>query len=325
MAALHLQDYQGMVLDQFEKLVIVGTGTFGKVYLVKHRPTNNYFAMKSLPKAEVVRWKQVEHINTERQILSSIRHPFIVNLYRSFQDDKNLFLIMEYVIGGELFSHIKRAGRFSNEVARFYAAEILLALEYLHSLNITYRDLKPENLLIDSTGHIKITDFGFAKQVEDRTWTVCGTPDYLAPEIILTKGHGKAVDWWALGILIFEMLAGFPPFCDDNTYAIYEKILGGRVSFPAYFDADARDLIKRLLAQDRTRRLGSLKGGAADIKAHKWFKGVDFDALVQRRMNGPIIPEVGHAGDTIYFDHYEDVVQIDNTPGDPYRGLFGDF
>lgn len=173
-------------------MVCAGTGTFGRVYLVRHRPTSKYYAMKTLRKTEVVRLKQVEHINSEKAILSSIRHPFIVNLYvlpthifyfdscfrcshcifiyryRSFQDEKYLFMIMEYVIGGELFSHLRRAGRFNNEVTRFYAAEIVLALEYLHSLNIVYRDLKPENLLIDSQGHIKITDFGFSKRVEDR-------------------------------------------------------------------------------------------------------------------------------------------------------------
>jgi serine/threonine protein kinase len=325
MDALMLQDYQNMQLDQFERLVIVGTGTFGRVYLVRHRPTGKYYAMKTLRKTEVVRLKQVEHINSEKAILSSIRHPFIVNLYRSFQDEKYLFMIMEYVIGGELFSHLRRAGRFNNEVTRFYAAEIVLALEYLHSLNIVYRDLKPENLLIDSQGHIKITDFGFSKRVEDRTWTLCGTPEYLAPEIIQSKGHGKAVDWWALGILIFEMLAGYPPFFDDNPFGIYEKILGGRIAFPSHFDPNAKDLIRKLLAADRTRRLGNLKGGAIDVKTHKWFRGVDFDALIQRRVNPPIIPEVEHEGDTNYFEKYEDPVDVDDTPGDPYRGLFRDF
>lgn len=179
-------------LNTLYNINMIGTGTFGRVYLVRHRPTNKYYAMKTLKKTEVVRLKQVEHINSEKQILASIKHPFIVNLYviallcllctwmlfnfinryRSFQDEKYLFMIMEYVIGGELFSHLRRAGRFNNEVTRFYAAEIVLALEYLHSLDIVYRDLKPENLLIDQTGHIKITDFGFSKRVVDR-WVTC--------------------------------------------------------------------------------------------------------------------------------------------------------
>eukprot|EP01113_Clastostelium_recurvatum_P006206 TRINITY_DN12814_c0_g1_i3.p2 TRINITY_DN12814_c0_g1~~TRINITY_DN12814_c0_g1_i3.p2 ORF type:complete len:424 (+),score=104.72 TRINITY_DN12814_c0_g1_i3:1456-2727(+) len=313
-------------LEEFEQLVTLGTGTFGRVYLVKHRPSGRFFAMKTLKKSEVVRLKQVEHINSEKTILTSIDHPFIVNLYKTYQDDRYLYMLEEYIIGGEMFSHLRRAGRFSNEVARFYTAEIVLALEYLHNLNIVYRDLKPENLLIDSTGHIKITDFGFAKKVEDRTWTLCGTPEYLAPEIIQSKGHGKAVDWWALGILIFEMLAGYPPFFDDNPFGIYEKILGGRIQFPGHFDPNAKDLIRKLLASDRTRRLGNLKGGAGDIKQHKWFKGVDWEMLYAKRVVAPIVPEVEHEGDTGYFEKYEDNVE-DNTPqiGDPYKSIFKDF
>ncbi|KAF8948556.1 hypothetical protein BGZ52_006786, partial [Haplosporangium bisporale] len=215
--------------------------------------------MKVLKKFEVVRLKQVEHINSEKQILSQVHFPFIVNLFTTFQDDRNLYMLLEYVIGGELFSHLRKAGRFTNDMTRFYAAEIVLAIEYLHARDIIYRDLKPENLLLDSSGHIKITDFGFAKRVEDRTWTLCGTPEYLAPEIIQSKGHGKAVDWWALGILIFEMLAGYPPFFDDNPFGIYEKILAGRIYFPSHIDSAAKDLIKKLLTADRTKRLGNLK------------------------------------------------------------------
>lgn len=324
--ALTLQEISQMSLDQFEQSVTLGTGTFGRVYLVRHKPTGVFYAMKTLKKTEVVRLKQVEHINSEKQILSSIRHPFIVNLYRSFSDEKYLFMLLEFVIGGEMFSHLRRAGRFSNEVTRFYAAEIVLALEYLHSLNVVYRDLKPENLLIDNEGHIKITDFGFAKRVEDRTWTLCGTPEYLAPEIIQSKGHGKAVDWWALGILIFEMLAGYPPFFDDNPFGIYEKILGGRIQFPSHFDQNAKDLIRKLLAADRTRRLGNLKGGASDIKNHKWFKGVDWDQLYQKRIIAPIIPSVKHPGDSDNFDKYEDPIDDgSDLPGDPYKALFKDF
>jgi len=326
MDALNLQEITQMSLEQFEQSVTLGTGTFGRVYLVRHKPSNKFYAMKTLKKSEVVKLKQVEHINSEKQILSSIRHPFIVNLYRSFQDEKYLYMLLEYVIGGEMFSHLRRAGRFSNEVTRFYAAEIVLALEYLHSLNIVYRDLKPENLLIDHQGHIKITDFGFSKRVEDRTWTLCGTPEYLAPEIIQSKGHGKAVDWWALGILIFEMLAGYPPFFDDNPFGIYEKILGGRIQFPSHFDPNAKDLIRKLLAADRTRRLGNLKGGAIDIKGHKWFKGVDWEQLFQKRVPAPIIPEVEHEGDTNYFEKYDDPVEENpDPPGDPYKPLFKDF
>jgi len=168
--------------------------------------------MKILRKTDLIRLKQVEHVISEREILIQLKHPFVVKLYRTFMDNVNLYILMEFVVGGELFTHLRRAGRFSNDATRFFVCEVLIAIEYMHTLDVIYRDLKPENILLDITGHIKITDFGFAKVVKDRTWTLCGTPEYLAPEIIQSKGHGKAVDWWALGILMVEMLAGFPPF-----------------------------------------------------------------------------------------------------------------
>lgn len=317
----------GYRLSDFELLRTLGTGTFGRVYLTKFRGTEQYYAMKVLKKVEVVRLKQVEHINSEKAILSQIHFPFIVNLLCTFQDEKSLYMLLEYVVGGELFSHLRKAGRFSNDMTRFYAAEIVLALEYLHSLDIIYRDLKPENLLLDDKGHIKITDFGFAKKVDDRTWTLCGTPEYLAPEIIQSKGHGKAVDWWALGILIFEMLAGYPPFFDDNPFGIYEKILAGKIVFPAHFDASAKDLIKRLLTADRTKRLGNLKAGSDDIKKHKWFKGVDWQALLGRNIPAPIVPICTHPGDTRNFEAYPELMEEEYKPTgvDPFKNLFKEF
>ncbi|KAI9325783.1 camp-dependent protein kinase [Zopfochytrium polystomum] len=317
----------GYKLSDFHLLKTLGTGTFGRVYLAKFRNTDQFYAMKSLKKAEVVKLKQVEHINSEKQILAQINFPFIVNLLCTFQDEKTIFMLLEYVVGGELFSHLRRAGRFSNDMTRFYAAEILLALEYLHSMDIIYRDLKPENLLLDDKGHVKITDFGFAKKVEDRTWTLCGTPEYLAPEIIQSKGHGKAVDWWALGILIFEMLAGYPPFFDENPFGIYEKILAGKISFPSHFESTAKDLVKKLLTADRSKRLGNLKGGSDDIKKHKWFRGVDWQGLVERSVHAPIVPVCSHPGDTRNFEDYPEPMEDEHGGSgvDPFKHLFRDF
>lgn len=290
----------------FDLRATVGTGTFGRVRVVKIKghADRTPFALKIMKKSEVIRQKQVEHVRAETQILNMIEHPFVVNLLCTFQDDRRLFIVLEFVNGGELFSYLRREGRLPNDDAKFYAAEIVLAFDYLHSQNIVYRDLKPENLLIDCEGHVKITDFGFAKVVEDRTWTLCGTPEYLAPEIIQSKGHGRAVDWWALGILIFEMLAGYPPFYDENPFGIYQKVLAGRIDYPKHFDVKAKDLIKRLLAYDRAKRFGCLKHGAEDIKKHKWYKGMDWESLLARSVNAPFIPKVRAPDDTSMFDKY---------------------
>eukprot|EP00128_Syssomonas_multiformis_P008097 Colp12_sorted_trinity150504_noHs@10681 len=313
-------------LKDFTLLETLGTGTFGRVFLCKHNEGQQFFAMKVLKKVEVVRLKQVEHIQSEKSILSSINHPFIVNLFCTFQDDRNLYMLLEYVCGGELFSHLRRAGRFTADMTKFYAAEIVLAIEYLHSLDIIYRDLKPENLLLDMQGHVKITDFGFAKRVDDRTWTLCGTPEYLAPEIIQSKGHGKAVDWWALGILVFEMLAGYPPFFDDNPFGIYEKILAGKIMFPAHFDPVAKEFIKRLLTADRTKRLGNMKAGAEDVKKHKWFKPLDWLQVVNKQVPAPIVPEMAHEGDTRNFEKYPEPPEEPTGPCiDPFKNLFKEF
>lgn len=265
-------------------LHILGTGTFGRVLLVRLRPQpaqqqHQHFAMKVLKKTDIVRLRQVEHVNAERFILARIRHPFIVDLYATFQDTLNIYMLLAYIPGGELFSHLRRAHRFSPDVTRFYLAIIVLALRYLHSYNIVYRDLKPENLLLDHRGYLRITDFGFAKVVEDRTWTLCGTPEYLAPEIIQSDGHGKAVDWWACGILCYEMLVGYPPFYDDNAFGIYEKILQGKINWPSHVDPLSRELIRAFLHPDRSKRLGNLIGGSDDVLLHPWFRGVDWGAL----------------------------------------------
>uniref|UniRef100_A0A671DXV5 Protein kinase cAMP-dependent X-linked catalytic subunit n=1 Tax=Rhinolophus ferrumequinum TaxID=59479 RepID=A0A671DXV5_RHIFE len=225
-------------------------------------------------------------------------------LFWTCHDERFLYMLMEFVPGGELFSYLRNRGRFSSNAGLFYSAEIICAIEYLHSREIVYRDLKPENILLDRDGHIKLTDFGFAKKLVDKTWTLCGTPEYLAPEVIQSKGHGRAVDWWALGILIFEMLSGFPPFFDDNPFGIYQKILAGKIDFPRHLDFNVKDLIKKLLVVDRTRRLGNMKNGADDVKRHRWFRTVDWEAVPQRKLKPPIVPKVCGEGDTSNFEAY---------------------
>ncbi|KJA18599.1 hypothetical protein HYPSUDRAFT_144816 [Hypholoma sublateritium FD-334 SS-4] len=317
----HLQT-KGLKLSDFEVRGALGTGTFGKVLLVRHRNSpqsgaQNHFAMKILRKTEIVRLRQVEHVNAERYILSRVHHPFVVDLFATFQDSLNVYMLMSYVPGGELFTHLRRAQRFTPDVTRFYLATIILALKYLHSFNIIYRDLKPENLLLDSRGYLRLTDFGFAKIVDDRTWTLCGTPEYLAPEIIQSDGHGKAADWWACGVLCYEMLVGYPPFFDESPYGIYEKILNGHIHWPRSMDRLSRDIIKAFLNPDRTKRLGNMIGGPQDILDHPWFRGVDWDALERREINAPIIPRTSSVDDTRHFLH------LPLPPSEEIPGLSG--
>ncbi|KIK63696.1 hypothetical protein GYMLUDRAFT_162309 [Collybiopsis luxurians FD-317 M1] len=305
---VHLQK-KGIKLTDFEVRGTLGTGTFGRVLLVRHRNSSNdsrtqtHYALKVLRKTEIVRLRQVEHVNAERYILSRVHHPFIVDLFATFQDSLNVYMLMSYVPGGELFTHLRRAQRFTPDVTRFYLATIILALKYLHSYNIIYRDLKPENLLLDSRGYLRLTDFGFAKIVDDRTWTLCGTPEYLAPEIIQSDGHGKAADWWACGVLCYEMLVGYPPFYDESPYGIYEKILNGHIHWPRSMDPLSRSLVRAFLNPDRTQRLGNMIGGPQDILDHPWFRGVDWDALERKEINAPIIPHTSSGDDTRHFLH----------------------
>nr|AGI78467.1 protein kinase A catalytic subunit [Exserohilum turcicum] len=296
----------------------LGTGSFGRVHLVQSKHNQRFYAVKVLKKAQVVKMKQVEHTNDERRMLQQVKHPFLITLWGTFQDSKNLYMVMDFVEGGELFSLLRKSQRFPNPVAKFYAAEVTLALDYLHSHNIIYRDLKPENLLLDRHGHLKITDFGFAKEVPDITWTLCGTPDYLAPEVVASKGYNKSVDWWSLGILIFEMLCGFTPFWDGGSpMKIYENILKSRVKYPPYIHPDAHDLLQKLITPDLTKRLGNLHGGSKDVMNHPWFAEVTWDRLQKKDIDAPYVPPVrAGVGDASQFDKYPEETEAYGQAGD---------
>lgn len=295
-----------IALEDYTIKQTVGTGSFGRVKLVFHAKENKYFALKILKKIEIMKLKQVDHILSEISILNSIDHPFLVRMTGITQNERYLYIVLEYVQGGELFTYLRTVQSLRNEEAVFYAGQVCLMFEYLHSKSIVYRDLKPENLLIDSQGYLKLTDFGFAKVIEGRTYTLCGTPEYLAPEILLQKGHGKPVDWWCLGILIYEMLVGIDPFSDEEPMAVYQNILKGKIKFPSNFSSDAKSLVKHLLVADLGKRYGNLKGGVNDIKEHRWFNAFDWKKLIDRQLKPPFVPKIKGEGDTSNYSQYPD-------------------
>ena len=293
-------------VKDFEKLKTVGLGSYGRVRLCRQKKTGEIFVMKILKKNEIIKQKQVDHVYSEFNILSTLKHPFIVQLVGfNFEDPKYIYFVLEYIQGGELFTLLRTKGTFPVPQTKFYIAHIITIFEYLHSKNIVYRDLKPENILINKNGYLKLTDFGFAKILEnEKTYTLCGTPEYLAPEIILNKGHGKAVDWWTLGILLYEMLVGIDPFSDDDPMKTYQKILKGKINFPKTIDKDAKSLIKHLLTQDTSKRFGCLKNGVKDILNHRFFDGFDWKNFVYLTLTPPYIPDVKSEDDTSNFEKY---------------------
>jgi serine/threonine protein kinase len=312
---------KSLAVGQFDLGKTLGTGAFGRVRFVTFKETGQIYALKTLKKASIIKMKQVDHIMSEKSILQKMQHPFIVNMWGSFHDTRYIYMLLEYIVGGEFFTHLRKAGRFDNEQSLFYAAQIAAIFEYCHSLNIVYRDLKPENILINADGYVKLTDFGFAKVIEHRTYTLCGTPEYIAPEVLLNKGHGKPVDWWTLGILIYEMIVGYPPFVDEDPMGIYQKILSGKIVFPKMFDKNAKALVKKLLTADLGKRFGNLKNGIDDIKQHKWFKDISWEDLLAKKIPATFKPTVKSENDTSNFDDYpdsEEVPPVVNASQDPF-------
>ncbi|KAJ3055393.1 AGC protein kinase Gad8 [Rhizophlyctis rosea] len=292
-----------MSIDDFDLLKVLGKGSFGKVMQVRKKDTNRIYAMKIIRKAHIVQRSEVTHTLAERTVLAKINHPFIVPLKFSFQSAEKLYLVLAFVNGGELFHHLQNEGKFAEDRARFYAAELLCALECLHGYNIIYRDLKPENILLDYTGHIALCDFGLCKlnmKEGNKTNTFCGTPEYLAPELLIGQGYTKVVDWWTIGILLYEMLCGLPPFYDENTNEMYKKILTDELKFENDVSSVAKDLLRQLLNRDANARLGA--NGADEIKRHPFFADINWGRLMARKYAPPFRPNVSSATDTSNFD-----------------------
>ena len=293
-------------LESFNIIRVIGKGSFGKVFLVRHKAQKTLHALKVLKKDFIIRKNQVEHTKTERSVLGHARHPYIVGLTMAFQTADKLFFVLDYCAGGELFFHLGKMGRFPEDRAKFYAAQITLALEYVHKLGVIYRDLKPENVLLDHKGNIRLTDFGLSKEGvrghSSGASSFCGTPEYIAPEVLKRQGHGRAVDWWSLGALSYEMISGLPPFYSRNRDTMFDKIMKADIMYPAFMSDAAKDLLSKLLLRDPKERLGSGETDADEIKVHPFFEGTDWKQLQEGNVTPPWAPKVAGSLDTSQFD-----------------------
>ncbi|XP_030196111.1 protein kinase cGMP-dependent 1b isoform X2 [Gadus morhua] len=320
--------YSSLKLTDFNIIDTLGVGGFGRVELVQLKNEEaKTFAMKILKKRHIVDTRQQEHIRSEKHIMTDAHSDFIVRLYRSFKDSKYLYMLMEACLGGELWTILRDRGSFEDVTTRFYTACVVEAFAYLHTKGIIYRDLKPENLILDSRGYAKLVDFGFAKKIGfgKKTWTFCGTPEYVAPEIILNKGHDISADYWSLGILMYELLTGSPPFSGPDPMKTYNIILRGidMVEFPKKITKNAANLIKKLCRDSPSERLGNLKNGVKDIQKHKWFEGFNWEGLRKGALTPPIIPDVTSPTDTSNFDSFPE--DTDDPPPDDNSGWDTDF
>lgn len=295
--------------SDFEILKLIGKGTFGQVFQVRKKDNRRIYAMKVLSKKVIIQKKEVQHTIGERNILvrtATGDSPFIVGLKFSFQTPADLYLVTDYMSGGELFWHLQREGRFMEDRAKFYIAELILALRHLHQHDIVYRDLKPENILLDANGHIALCDFGLSKanlSKGDTTNTFCGTTEYLAPEVLLDEaGYTKMVDFWSLGVLVFEMCCGWSPFYAEDTQQMYKNIAFGKVRFPRdALSVEGRNFVKGLLNRNPNHRLGA-KGDADELMAHPFFDDVDWQALGRKALVPPFKPKLKGELDTSNFD-----------------------
>ncbi|KAM1095191.1 hypothetical protein ACFX13_010275 [Malus domestica] len=316
-------------IEDFEVLKVVGQGAFAKVYQVRKKGTSEIYAMKVMRKDKIMEKNHAEYMKAERDILTKIDHPFIIQLRYSFQTKYRLYLVLDFVNGGHLFFQLYHHGLFREELGRIYAAEIVSAVAHLHANGIMHRDLKPENILLDSDGHAMLTDFGLAKQLEENTRSnsMCGTVEYMPPEIVLGKGHDKAADWWSVGVLMFEMLTGKPPFT-GNREKIQQKIVKEKIKLPSFLSSEAHSLLKALLHKDPSKRLGSGPLGSEDIKRHKWFKPINWKKLDARQIQPSFRPEVAGKHCIANFDKcWTDMSVVDspaaspNAAGNPFTGF----
>eukprot|EP00941_MAST-03F_sp_MAST-3F-sp1_P004735 g4735.t1 len=295
---------QPLTVDDFEWKYKLVKGSYGEVSLCVHQALGKAepLAIKVVEKRRVWEDKQVTQVLTEKMLCYTLQHPFIVKFGGCFQDPKRLYFITEYCAGGDFFFHLRRLTCLRRGPAMFYTASLVTVLEYLHNeFGVIYRDLKPENILLDRDGYIKLTDFGLAKRIAYKTYTFCGTPEYIAPEIIKMTGHSFGVDWWSLGVCLYEMLVGQPPFVSENPMNVFKLVLQGKLRFPALVTSESKDFCKRLLRVKPGRRLGCSSKGSIKVREHDFFKGLKWDKLMAKQLGqkeGAIVPKVAHAMDS---------------------------
>ncbi|XP_032294586.1 cGMP-dependent protein kinase, isozyme 2 forms cD5/T2 isoform X2 [Drosophila virilis] len=322
------EEFRDINLTDLRVIATLGVGGFGRVELVQtNGDSSRSFALKQMKKSQIVETRQQQHIMSEKEIMGEANCQFIVKLFKTFKDKKYLYMLMESCLGGELWTILRDKGNFDDATTRFYTACVVEAFDYLHSRNIIYRDLKPENLLLDEKGYVKLVDFGFAKKLQTgrKTWTFCGTPEYVAPEVILNRGHDISADYWSLGVLMFELLTGTPPFTGSDPMRTYNIILKGidAIEFPRNITRNASNLIKKLCRDNPAERLGYQRGGISEIQKHKWFDGFYWWGLQNRSLEPPIKPNVKSVVDTTNFDDYPP--DPEGPPPDDVSGWDKDF
>ncbi|XP_068151666.1 cGMP-dependent protein kinase, isozyme 2 forms cD4/T1/T3A/T3B isoform X1 [Drosophila tropicalis] len=322
------EEFRDLNLTDLRVIATLGVGGFGRVELVQtNGDSSRSFALKQMKKSQIVETRQQQHIMSEKEIMGEANCQFIVKLFKTFKDKKYLYMLMESCLGGELWTILRDKGNFDDGTTRFYTACVVEAFDYLHSRNIIYRDLKPENLLLDERGYVKLVDFGFAKKLQTgrKTWTFCGTPEYVAPEVILNRGHDISADYWSLGVLMFELLTGTPPFTGSDPMRTYNIILKGidAIEFPRNITRNASNLIKKLCRDNPAERLGYQRGGISEIQKHKWFDGFYWWGLQNCTLEPPIKPTVKSVVDTTNFDDYPP--DPEGPPPDDVTGWDKDF
>lgn len=288
---------------------MIGKGTFGKVFLVQYNKNGQLYAMKCIRKDIIIDNEQFDNIKLEKEILFNVEHPFVVGMEFVFQTDARIYFLMNFVSGGELFRHLVKVKRFQENQAKFFVAQIAIAIGHLHSKNILYRDLKPENILFTEDGYLKLADFGLAKTVSGKEMSnsFCGTAEYLAPEMLIGNGHDYTVDWWALGILLYEMMVGIPPFFHKNKHRMYFLIKESPVNFPdpvrhgIEVSGDAKDLIRKLLDKNKKKRLGA-NGDVSEILAHPFFADLDLEKLLRKEIEPPYTPKIDKSSSNVVID-----------------------